>query len=84
MTCPLLRRMHPATCRAVAFGREPVPREVLAAYCRGAYGGCPAYRYVRASGHLLHPADFRAWVVRGLTPGRIDASPEAPPEPDAA
>ncbi len=84
MTCPLLRRAHAPGCRAVAFGSEPLPRAVLAAYCRGAYGSCPAYRYVRASGHLLNPADFRAWVVRGVAPGRIEPSPEGPLGPDAA
>ncbi len=73
MTCPLLRRSHPLLCRAVAGAQEPLPGDVVAAYCRGPYGGCPAFRYVRASGRLLHRADFRAWVVIGISPGRADA-----------
>ncbi len=71
MSCPLLRRAHPFQCRAVAGGPAPIDREVAAAYCRGSYGDCPAYRYVHAAGHLVHPADFRAWVVDGLSPGRL-------------
>lgn len=84
MSCPLLRRSHPPACRAVAGDSAAVGREILAAYCRGPYGTCPAYRYVRAAGHLLHPADFRAWVVEDVAPGRIDARPDGPIEPDAA
>jgi hypothetical protein len=76
MSCPLLRRTHPPQCRAVSGGVAPLAREVLATYCRGPFGECPAYRYVRASGRLLHPADFRAWVVQGIGPGRLDAAPD--------
>ncbi len=78
MSCPLLRRAHPPQCRAVSGGPMPVGRDVTAAYCRGRYGDCPAYRYVRAAGRFLHPADFHAWVVEGLSPGRL-----VPPSPDA-
>lgn len=84
MMCPLLRRSHPPMCRAVAGELEPVPRDVAAAYCHGPYGNCPAYRYVRASGRLLHRADFRAWVVMGISPGRTDApAVDASADPDA-
>ncbi len=71
MSCPLLRRAHPPECRAVAGEPAPVDRDVAAAYCRGSYGDCPAYRYVHAAGRELHPADFRAWVVEGISPGRL-------------
>ncbi len=84
MVCPFLRRSHPAGCRGVAYGAEPLPREVLAAYCRGGWSTCPGYRYVRASGQLMHPADFRAWVVLGVVPGQIGSSANPPSEPDAA
>ncbi len=73
MSCPLLRRSHPPECRAVAGGPAQVDRDVAAAYCRGSYGDCPAYRYLRAAGRHLHPADFHAWVVEGLSPGRLVA-----------
>ena len=76
MSCPLLRRTHPPQCRAVSGGDAPLAREVVATYCRGPFGECPAYRYVRASGRLLHPADFRAWVLRAISPGRIDPAPD--------
>ncbi len=82
MMCPLLRRTHPANCRGVSSGAEPLPRDVFATYCRAGWGNCPGYRYVRAAGHLMHPADFRSWVVRGVIPGRIDM--DSSPEPDAA
>jgi hypothetical protein len=84
MSCPLLRRSHPAVCRAVSDGPVPLGQQILAAYCRGPYGDCPAYRFVRASGHLVHPADFRAWVVQGVAPGQVDARPDGPRAPDAA
>jgi hypothetical protein len=83
MSCPFLHRAHPS-CRAVADAPIVVGPEILATYCRGPYGDCPAYRYVRAAGHAVHPADFRAWVVRRVAAGRIDARPDAPPWPDAA
>jgi hypothetical protein len=72
MTCPFLRRSQPAACRAVADAARSVSRAILDSYCRGSYGDCPAYRYVRAAGHPVHPADFRAWVVLDLVPGRMD------------
>ncbi len=75
MTCPLLRRAHPAECRAVADAPAPLPRVVLASYCRGDHASCPAYRYVRAAGRPVDPADFHAWVVDGISPGRVDPDP---------
>jgi hypothetical protein len=60
-------------------------RDIVAAYCRGTYGDCPGYRYVRASGHLVHHADFRSWVVQGIAPGRSapgPALPESAVDPD--
>lgn len=83
MTCPLLQRSRLPRCRAVMGGDQPVTHQVVAAYCRGAYGGCPAYRYLRAAGHLVHPQDFTAWVVRGITPGRLETDPDAPHASDA-
>jgi hypothetical protein len=56
----------------VEGGVYPVGREVIAGYCRGAFAGCPAFRFVRAAGRLVHPSDFTAWVVRGVTPGRVE------------
>lgn len=72
MTCPLLRRSQPAACRAVADGPASLSRAILDSYCRGSHGDCPAYRYVRAAGQCVHPADFRAWVILDLVPGRMD------------
>ncbi len=84
MSCPLLRRAHDPRCGAVAGGPAPVDRDIVATYCRGRFGGCPAYRYVRAAGHAVHPADFRAWVVDGIGPGRlVPDSPDAAPVTDA-
>ncbi len=84
MSCPLLRRAHPLHCRAVEGGPAPVARDVAAAYCRGPFGDCPAYRYVRAAGRLVHPADFRSWVVDGISPGRLVPLPtDAAAGPDA-
>jgi hypothetical protein len=76
MSCPLLRRAHPPRCRAVAGEAAPVGPEVLASYCRGAHDNCPGYRYVRAAGRLLNPADFQAWVVQRIAPGRVDPCSE--------
>ena len=69
--CPFLSRARPQ-CRAVAGAPHPVPADVVAAYCRGAPESCPAFRYLRATGSPAHPADFRAWVVRGVGPGRSE------------
>ncbi len=82
MSCPLLRRGHPPRCRAVAGDPPPVGADLVASYCRGQYGSCSAYRYVRAAGRLLNPADFRAWVVEGITPGHAEPSAE-PDRPGA-
>ena len=78
MSCPLLRRAHPLQCRAVAGDSAAVDRDIVATYCRGRFGDCPAYRYVRAAGRLLHPADYRSWVVDRIAPGRL-----VPPAADA-
>ncbi len=77
MSCPLLRRAHPPRCRAVAGEPPPVGPDVVASYCRGHYGSCPGYRYVRAAGRLLNPADFRAWVVDRIQPGRAEPARDA-------
>jgi hypothetical protein len=84
MTCPFLRRSQAPACRAVADAPAPLSREIVATYCRGPHGNCPAYRYVRAAGHAVHPADFRAWVVRDVAPGQVDARPDAPRAQDTA
>lgn len=76
MACPLLRRAPPHRCRAVDGASAALPGHVLSAYCRGAYAGCPAYRFLRAAGRPVHPSDFTSWVVRGIGPGRT--TPVAP------
>ncbi len=75
MTCPLLRRAHGARCRAVAGPAAPVDPAVLRSYCHADYLLCPAYRFLRATGRSVHPADFEAWVIRGISPGRLDPDP---------
>ncbi|HET8538730.1 MAG TPA: hypothetical protein VFL83_02540 [Anaeromyxobacter sp.] len=75
MSCPMLRRAHPARCMAVAGEPTPVGRDIVAAYCHGRHGDCPAYRYVRAAGRPLHAADFRAWVVERISPGCVEPDP---------
>jgi hypothetical protein len=77
MTCPLLRRSQTPHCNAVAGGPLPVVREVVAAFCRDTHQLCPAFRYFRATGSFAHPADFRAWVIRRIAPGRFDPAPDA-------
>jgi hypothetical protein len=81
MTCPLLRRAQTPQCRGVAGGPAAVSRDVLATYCRAAHASCPAFRFLRATGRAAHPADFRAWVVRGIGAGRIDRTPDATATP---
>ena len=81
MTCPLLGRTRPQ-CHAVGGAPLPLSREVVAAYCRGAHESCPAFRYLRATGRPSHPSDFRAWVLRGVPPGRTDPAEEAVSQPD--
>ena len=78
MSCPLMRRAHPARCRAVAGEPTPVGSDIVASYCRGDHASCPAYRYVRAAGRPLNPADFQAWVVDGISPGHAEPSGESP------
>lgn len=75
MNCPFLSRSS-AHCRAIAGDPQSVPRGVVAASCRGAHESCPAFRYLRATGHGAHPADFRAWVLRGIKPGRTEVDPD--------
>ena len=81
MPCPLSKRAQLPECHAVAGRAEHPPREIVAAFCRGRFGDCPGYRYVRATGRALHPADFRAWVILGLDPGQTDPSEPAPETP---
>jgi hypothetical protein len=80
MPCPFLGRTQPPQCRAVS-GRPGAPsRAVLRALCRGDHARCHAFRFLAASGRPVHPADFRAWVVRGVAPGRAppDGGPQEP------
>ncbi len=74
MACPLLRRSHPPACRGTD-GAPAVRGEVISAFCRGSHLECPAYRFVRAAGRLVHPADFTRWVAQSVTPpgGATDA-----------
>ncbi len=74
MTCPFLGRSR-AECRAVADGPAPLGRRVVASYCREHHAACPAYRYVRAAGRPVDPADFFGWVIEGISPGRVDPDP---------
>ncbi|HEX9243105.1 MAG TPA: hypothetical protein VF875_11745 [Anaeromyxobacter sp.] len=71
MTCPFLGRQRP-DCHAVADEPAAIPRDTVAAYCRAAHEACAAFRFVRATGHGANPADFRAWVLRGVPPGRTE------------
>ncbi len=52
------------------------PQRVATALCRDAYVACPAYRYLRAAGKAVNPADFAAWVIRGVRPGRVEPASE--------
>jgi hypothetical protein len=61
-----------------------VTRDTVAAYCRAAHASCPAFRFLRATGRLVHAADFAAWVVRGVPPGRSGADRGAAERPDGA
>jgi hypothetical protein len=79
MVCPFLRRGHEARCGAVAGAGAPLTRAVVSTSCRGAFEGCPAFRYLRAAGRPAHPGDFMAWVVRGVSPGRILPVPQGFP-----
>jgi hypothetical protein len=83
MSCPLLRRSQ-SQCNAVAGGPFPLVREVIATFCRDSHARCPAFRFFRATGRFAHPADFRAWVLRGIAPGRCDPVPEATSHTDPA
>lgn len=74
MTCPFLGRSR-AECRAVADAPAPLRLDVVASYCRDRHAGCPAYRYLRAAGRPVDGSDFRAWVIDGISPGRVDPDP---------
>lgn len=82
MSCPLLTRSS-CRCRAVADAPHALPRLVLATYCHAAHESCPAFRYLRAAGHPAHPADFRAWVILGVSPGKTETSTDVQSGVDA-
>jgi hypothetical protein len=84
MSCPFLHKSHAPQCRAVAGGPLAIDRDVVATYCRPAHASCPAFRFLRASGRLVHPADFQAWVVLRVPPGRAVADRGATERPDGA
>jgi hypothetical protein len=52
------------------------PRLVVATLCRARYEACPAYRFVKAAGRPLHPADFLSWVVHKIPAGCDDSVPQ--------
>ena len=70
MVCPLLKRGAPR-CGAVEGDGPRLPAVVLDTFCRGAFERCPALRFFHAAGQPVHPADFSAWVLRGVTPGQV-------------
>ncbi len=76
LACPFFRRTQPPQCRAVSGGPGHPPARAVAALCRGEFGACPAYRYIRAAGRTVHPADFVAWLVRGIGPGQVEPATE--------
>jgi hypothetical protein len=76
VACPFYRRSHPGECRAVAGEPGRPPQRVAAALCRGAFERCAAYGFVRAAGKPVNRADFDAWVVRGIEPGRAEPAGE--------
>jgi hypothetical protein len=82
MTCPFLGRHRPA-CHAVEGEPAPLSCERVATWCRATHAACAAFRFVRATGRRTNPADFRAWVLRGVPPGRTEPEcdtgyPDAP------
>jgi hypothetical protein len=54
---------------------------VVRALCRGAHERCHAFRFLAAAGRGVHPADFEAWIARGVPPGRVGPE-DRPPEPE--
>ncbi len=76
MSCPFLLKTHPCRCTAVKGDPGAPPRIVVATLCRAGYKACPAYRFTRAAGKLLHPADFSAWVVLGIPAGCENSVPQ--------
>jgi hypothetical protein len=76
MPCPFLKKATGPRCGAVAGNSGAPPRLVIATLCRAGYQACPAFRFTRSSGKLLHPADFVAWVVRGIPAGCEDPIPQ--------
>ncbi len=75
MACPYFRRTPPG-CRAVAGALGAPPLKVVQEHCRGEYARCGAYRFTRAAGRLLNPADFFSWVVRRIPPGGLEPVPD--------
>ncbi len=83
MVCPFYRKGASPRCVAVAGAPGRPPRPAVEGWCRAEFTRCPAYRYVRAAGRPLHPADFTSWVVRGIPPGALEPPPaEATGGPD--
>ena len=76
MPCPYLRRTHPARCTAVAGNPMAPPRLIVITLCRSGFQACPAFRFTRAAGKLLHPGDFVAWVVQRVPPGCDGEAPQ--------
>jgi hypothetical protein len=76
MPCPFLRTSTPARCCAVSGKPGAPPKVVVATLCRGGHEHCPAFRFTRASGKLVHPADFVSWIVLGIPAGYDDSLPQ--------
>lgn len=78
MVCPLLRRGHVDRCRSVEGTGAPVSVALVRGLCQGPFATCPAFRFLLAAGRAVHPADFAAWVLRGVSPGKIDPESARP------
>jgi hypothetical protein len=76
MPCPYLSKTHPPRCTAVAGEAALPPRIVVATLCRAGFKACPAHRFTRAAGRLLHPADFIAWVTLRIPTCYDDETPQ--------
>jgi hypothetical protein len=76
MPCPFLRKSNPPRCNAVSGKPGAPPGVVVQTLCRGSHEGCPAFRFTRASGKLLHPADFESWVILRIPAGYDDILPQ--------